>query len=196
MAKEFREVNGSVPVPKHVGVTGLLEVVKKIVGLPRVQDIHIDGRKNPLEVTFTRYAAADEPDSELGIDLDTLEPYAIIRSREIREIPDPSPNAVFAIAQLFRSLSDEGLWPVAWVGGAQSHFWAWHKRSAQFLPSRSIDDAYGLPFLMDHNLGDEALILVGAYSRTATLIDARLGLKISVPQLAQTPAIVIEVLDP
>lgn len=187
MAQELRDVQGSIEVPRGTGKPGLLKTVEKLLELPRVQTILIDGRGGTTKVSFQRYAAKDENDGpSMEMDFETLAPYQILRNGDIREVNAASLNAAVVMAQLFYTVSLTGLWPVALVSGAKSTFWEWHRSTTGQEACPSAEDAYGLPFLTDRHCDDGVLLMAAAHSRIATMIDARMAFKLAIPQRVDT----------
>lgn len=181
MAQQLKPITETIEVPKETGKAGLLRLLENIIDLKRVVEIHVLAHRAPVKVNYKRFAAEDEPDKPLAVDLESLSPYAVLRNGEIQEIDGGNGPAAIVIAHLFREVSLVGLWPIAFVGGRASRFWDWHKETMGMLPSQTREDAYGLPFLTDRHVADDTLLLAASYDRAATIIDARRAYKLLLP---------------
>jgi hypothetical protein len=175
---EYQEVEETIEVPKNTGVDGFLSVVKGILNRPRVQGVIIDARG---KVTYRYYVRKGQEHSPLNANFETLLPYMAIRNGTAVEL-EADPHASVAVGQLFDKVAVDHLFPVAFVGGAQSKFWNWYAHTAN-LDMSSREELYGLPFLTDRNIPDEVLILAAAYTRSASLIDIQKSYKIVIPQV-------------
>jgi hypothetical protein len=182
MAQQFKPIEETIEVPKETGKAGLLRLIEGIFDLKRVVDVHIRAQRAPVTVSYKRFAAEDEPDRPLAVDLESLSPYAVLRNGEITEFyPNVSGPAAVVITHLFREVSLVGLWPIAFVGGKHSRFWDWHRDTMGMSPSQTREDAYGLPFLTDRQVEDDTLLLAASYDRSAAIIDAQRAYKILLP---------------
>ena len=171
---DYKEIKREIDVPLNTGIDGFLKSIEAVLKLSKVQEVTI--RSNG-KLEYRRLLRSDEEEDELRIDLSTLMPFAVIRNNPLEEItPIPKANAAVVMSQLFAAASRDGLNPIALVGGPSSHFWEWHGRSTTVALRR--EEAYGLPFLQDNRIPDEALILCAAYSRAAKLIDTRRSYKV------------------
>lgn len=182
MTQQLRPITETIEVPKETGKAGLLRLMEGIFDLKRVTEVHVLATRQPVKVTYKRFAAEDEPDRPLAIDLESLTPYAVLRNGEIQEFIGDVGPAACVIAHLFREVSLVGLWPVAFVSGKSSYFWDWHKETMGMVPSQTRDDAYGLPFLTDRQVDDDTLLLAASYDRGAAIIDAQRAFKLLLPQ--------------
>lgn len=167
---EYKEVSGSIDVPRNTGREGLLHTVREILRLPKVQEIRI----LKGQVHFRRYAREGETaEVDMGkISFDGLSPYHVIRNLET-VVPVEAvvgANAASVIGHLFDNVGRDGLFPIAWVSGAATHFWMWHEFTAGTRLT-SHQTVYGLPFLTDRSIEDDSLFLCAAYSRNAPLTD-------------------------
>lgn len=177
---EYEEVEGVVEVPPNTGVAGFLKTLEGILKLPRVQSINIDVRGR---VRFQRFIRDGEKNEPLAIDFETLLPSAIIRNGVVVELTTPlegHTNAAVAIGKLFNMMAVDKLNAVAFVGGANSHVWAWYKESTG-NELVSHDELHGVPFVTDRHFEDHVLVLCAAYAKPATLIDIQKSYKLIIP---------------
>lgn len=171
----YEEETKSIEVAKATGRTGYFKVLERLFDMRRVQKIVITAGK----VTYLRHRYPNEPEQEVEVDLETLMPYAIIRSREVTEILPASDNAAIVISQIFSQVHMDGLNPVAFASGHDLTFRQWHAHTTKvMLPS---DESYGLPFLTDLQLPTESLFLCAAYGRRAALVDIVRSYKVTMP---------------
>lgn len=191
MAQNLKPVTETIEVPKETGKAGLMHIFESIIELKRVVEIHVLAHRPPLKVTYKRFAAEDEPERPLSIDLESLSPYAVLRNGEIQEFDGGGGPAAVVIAHLFREVSLVGLWPIAFVSGRASRFWGWHKETMGMVPSQTREDAYGLPFLTDRQVDDNTLLLAASYDRAAAIIDAQRAYRLLLP--SPIPSIDVEV---
>ncbi len=174
---EYEEVEGTVEVPKNVGVAGFLRSIEAILKQPRVQSISIDARG---KVTFRRFIREGEKNEPIAVDFETLNPSAIIRNGTVVELPTPTTghtNAAVAIGQLFNMMALDKLNAVSFVGGANSRVWKWYKESTG-IELVSHDELYGVPFVTDRHVEDQVLMLCAAYAKPAALIDTQKSYKL------------------
>ncbi len=172
----YEEEVKTVKVPPGTGVAGLVKAVTSILELPRVQTISITVGK-PIE--YRRLRKPEEPELNVDLDLTTLMPWQVVRAGAISEIRPSSMNAAIVIGQLFMQSNIDGYNPVAFVGSPTSKFWAWYTGTTQLLASR--EELYGLPFLTDEGVPDEALILCSALGRRASMVDVVRSYKVTIP---------------
>lgn len=177
---EYEEVKGEVEVPKSTGITGFLETIKSVLRLPRVQDIHIDSKGKVAYRHFVREGEA----RALGMNFDSLMPYAIIRNGTVLELPQPDANAAVAIAQLFNLLARDRLHPTAFVTSPVTAFWDWYVRSVGEPASR--DEIFGVPLVHDRMVEDHVLLLCGAYARAGEMVDTQKSYKLVIPAKVAT----------
>ncbi len=171
----YIEETKEIEVPPASGVPGFLRVVSSILERSRVQEIIISKGK----IVYRRFRKEDEPEKPLEVDLDTLLPSYVIRGSEVEELPLNTENAAVAVGQLFSKSHMDGFNPIALVGGSDSLFFSWHAKTTGVVVAR--DECYGLPFLPDHNIPNEAVILCTGYGRRASLADTVRCYKISIP---------------
>lgn len=165
----------TIEVPSNTGVEGYLKVVGEILELPRVQKVVLEIGS----ISYRRFRKEDEPERNVGQDLETLQPAAVVRSHPISEIKASSDSAAVVVAQLFAQAAMDGYNPVAFVSGLHSMFWSWHARSTGLVLNKK--EAYGLAFYGDQQLPDEALILCAAYGRRASMVDVQCSYKVTIP---------------
>lgn len=176
---DYKEVTEVVEVPKNTGTKGFLRVVEGILKRPRVQSIEIDARG---KVSYRYFARKGEENLPLNIDFETLTPHMALMHGTVVELADPSTHAPTAIGQLFDKATADHLYPVAFVGGAQTWLWDWYA-STTHLELSSREELFGLPFLTDRAIPDESLVLGAAYARGAALIDLQKSYKIVIPRV-------------
>jgi hypothetical protein len=173
---EYREISETLDVPIGTGVDGFLKVIGEILRLRRVQEVKIDARG---KVSYLRYAREGEPDKPLDVDLETLMPYAVLRNNKLQELP-VADDAAHAVGQLFHAAGQDGLFPIAFIGGTNSMFFKWYKQTTGI--ELKDDNVYGLPFLVDRKIEDYMLFLAAGYARYNHLADLQKAYKIVIPQ--------------
>lgn len=172
----YDEETKKIEVPKGTGVPGLLKAITAVLELPRVQNISIDSTGL---VTYTRLRKAGEPESNVDQEFDSLMPWQVIRSHAIVEVQLPSINAAVVIGAMFSQANIEGYNPVAFVGNPSTRLWHWYTSTTKVVTNR--DEFYGLPFLSDRQVPEEALLLCVAYGRRASMVDVVKSYKVSIP---------------
>lgn len=172
---DYEEEHDQMEVPRAVGIAGYLKVIQGLLELPRVQEIVVKAGV----VSWRRFRKPDEPHRELGVDLDTLLPSSVIRSRSVIELQPVVESAAVTVAQMFAQVHMDGFNPVSFVGGQASNFFSWHARTTGVMLAKT--EMYGLPFLLDNQIPDEALILCAAYGRRAALVDTVQSYKVTIP---------------
>ncbi len=175
MAADYREHKAVLDVPRGTGADGFCQAIKAILKLPRVQEVKIDARG---KLSYTRFLLPDEEEKPILVDFDSLMPIAVIRNSELSELASHH-NAAMAISAMFKAVSADQLHPVAFVGSTNSTLFAWHKETTGIELDK--DEVYGLPFFTDRMVEDYMLFIVAAYSRSASLVDARRAYKIVMP---------------
>lgn len=157
----YAEKTHEVKVPKNTGIDGFLQALRQVLALRNVQNIQIDS-KGVVRYTRLIRTSEAEADDPILVDYTGLEPWGIIRHRQLDDLgihyETPAPAAV---ALMFNKVATEGLVPVAFVTGADSAFWAWHERTAGVTLARQLL-AYGLPIYTDRQIPDHSLILCAA----------------------------------
>lgn len=156
-----------VTVPKNTGIDGFLQTLRGVLGLRNVQNIQIDAKGVVRYVRYVRKGEEDE--GPIQVDYTGLEPWGIIRDRELEDLgyhhETPAPTAV---ALMFNRVAQENLVPCCFAMGAASVFWSWHERTAGVKLSRQYT-AYGLPIYTDRQIPDHSLILCASYQRGSLL---------------------------
>lgn len=170
---KYVEVTKVIEIPKKVGPDGFVLALKNIVRIPRVQRVEILANGT---VTYTYFKMEDAPDTPLSIDFDTIAPSAIVRNTEMRELDLLEEGAPSVVCGMFRAARVVGLVPIAFVTGADSAFWAWHKKAGVDLDD-TVDSVYGLPIVKDRHIPDDVLVLCAGYDRTSALVDTVMSFK-------------------
>lgn len=174
----YVEEQKTIDVPPATGVPGYLKVIAGILERPRVQEIVLS---KTGKITYRRFRGEDEPDAPLEVELESLMPFAVIRNSLLEELPLIGNNAAIAVSQLFTKAHMDGMSPLVFASGPGSLFFAWHARTTSVVLAKT--DCYGLPFLPDPELPNEALFLCAGYSRRSTLPDTVRSYKITIPFL-------------
>lgn len=177
---EFQEINETVDVPLNTGVEGFIHALRQILKKPRVTDIHIDANG---KVSFTRFARPEEPIKHLEVDFESVSPAGLVRNMELQELDyyELVGNAAVCIAAMFSMASTEQMYPVAFLVGASSSLFAWHRKTTGVPLLNSM--AYGFPIIRDRHIPDDVLILVTAYARGGAMSDGKKSYKITMPSL-------------
>jgi hypothetical protein len=183
---DYRKEEYSLEIPKNAGIVGFMRTLEGIIKLPRVQSIIVDARG---KVSWSRFVMEGES-APLGVDFEDLEPWAIIRNRTVVELPVHTANAALALGVMMDRVAIEGLRPIAFVSGADTIFRDWFKETTGYSPQS--DTVMGLPFYLDRNLPDSALILCAAYTPGAALSDIHKAYKIEMDYVA-APGTYVEV---
>lgn len=174
---QYKEVTETVEVPKNTGAEGFILTLRKILSMPRVQQVHINAAG---KVRFSRVVREEEDTHPLEMDFSTVLPSGIVRNNELVELME-HPDPTIAVAKMFERVTQEHLFPVAWVSGPGSTFWLWHEKvGLNMSPGR--DEAYGVPFLYDEHFPPSALVLCTGYTRTSAMIDVKKSFKILMPE--------------
>jgi hypothetical protein len=174
----YEEEEKTVEVPKAAGIKAYLAVLEKILALPMVDTVTVV--ITPGTVKYHRYRRPEEPEEgALGLDLETLLPFAVIRSHQLVEVAPSAKIAAIVIAQMLAHAHLDGLNPVAFASGHNATVRKWHAHTTGIvLPP---DEMYGLPFLVDRQLPTEALFLCAAYGKNAALVDTIKTYKVTIP---------------
>lgn len=176
---EYREVSQTIDVPRGAGITGFLKTIESILRKQRVQEVNINARG---QVSYRRFARADEEDHQVEMDFETLMPWAVIRNtRKLEELTSAAgASAAVAVSQMFAAVTRDHLHPIAFAGGPGSFFWEWHGRTTGVVLGGK-EEAYGLPFYPDEEIPNDVLVLCAGYGKEATLIDTKRAYKIAIP---------------
>lgn len=185
---DFREVTGTVRVPRNTGVEGFLDTIRQLLRRPRVQEIRVDVRGT---VSFRRFALASEEDGDndnnYGIDLTSLHPYAIVRNAQVKEFMPPADlSAAVVVGLMFEKSAQENLRPLSFVTGTDPVLWAWYRFTTGHELAES-DTFFGLPLLRDRQIPDTVLLLCSGYGRDAAFVDTRVSYKVEMPRYAYPP---------
>lgn len=179
---EYKEITGTINVPKNTGIEGFISTIRQLLGRPRLQSIHVDSRGT---VTFKRFVEEGEeegPNNNYGVDLESVQPYHVIRNADILELipPEGLPSPV-VVSMLFDKAAMDKLRPLAWVVGRASLLWRWY----QFTTGHALTDResfFGLPVYPDRQMPDTVLLLCAGYGRDAAFIDTRVSYKVEIPE--------------
>lgn len=175
---EYTEHRDQIDVPRGTGREGFLRAIEALLKLPLIQEVKIDARG---KVTYMRLLREGETPKPLEVDFETLQPMAVVRaSSKITELTLSADSAGLCLAQLFSAVSQDKLHPIAFIGGANTVFFAWYKATMGIVIDE--ENVYGLPFYRDRMADDYMLFLVAAYSRQASLIHVQKSYKILMPQ--------------
>jgi hypothetical protein len=177
---EFVEQRGEIEVPRGTGIPGFLKALEGILRLSRVQTVNVDARG---KVHYTRFIPRGSVEEPLAIQFTEMMPYATIRNGIVEEIYAHSRNAPKSIGEMFRAVSRERLFPIAFVGGPNTTLWEWYQQTSGVdLGGISKDELYGLPFYFDRHVDDAVLLLASGYARGLDLTHAQKTFKIALPQ--------------
>lgn len=179
---EYEQHDEEIEIPKGAGTAGLLEAVRGVLALPRVQNIGINAQG---KITYSFYLQKGEKPKEPSIDFDKVMPYAIARNGKIEELPYPKGNALAACAELFERASRDHMYPIAFLGGEKTTFWPWYAEAmAHYGPlAEAREELLGLPFLTDHRMENMALLLCTGYRQNGAIADTVRSYKISIPKV-------------
>ena len=171
---DVSEVTQQVKVPANTGVEGFLHAIREIVRKPQVLRIVIEASGM---VSYTR-RTNDEIEDNVGINFSHLEPYAIIRNSETKELTYPlSLSAPEVLVAMMDELASNGYSPICFVIGMDSSIWNWFYLSAgiELQHKRSL---LGYPIYEDKDIPATALVLCAGIGDSKALIDTRLSVKI------------------
>lgn len=173
----YEEEEQVIEIPKAAGIKAYMSVVEKILALPMVKSvvIHI----TPGNITYHRFKSPEEPETTVGIDLESLLPYSVIRSHDIVELNPSAKIAAIVVAQLLAQAHLDGLNPVAFASGHAMTLRKWHAHTTGIILPE--DEMYGLPLLVDKQLPVESLFLCAAYGKNAALVDTVKTYKVTIP---------------
>ncbi len=180
---DFKEVTGTIVVPKNTGIEGFMSTIRQLLTRPRLQSILVDSRG---KVTFKRFVLegeeVDGSNNNYGVDLESVRPSHVVRNTEMLELTPPSGLvAPVVIGLLFDKVAQDKLRPLAFVVGAGTMLWQWH----QFTTGHDVRDRgffFGQPVLEDRLIPDTALLLCAGYGRDAAFIDTRVSYKVEIPE--------------
>lgn len=180
---EMREVTQVVDVPRNTGIDGFVVTLKALLRRPRVQQITIDASG---KVSYKRLVREDEQEV-IGIDLDTVTPYAVVTSASVEEmVLPPHTPAAAAIGKMFDRFAIDQVYPIAFASGVGTFFWDWYRITTKAaLHSRT--HIFGLPLLLDRRIPESALILCGSYSPSTSLVDTARAVKLEMETMIMKP---------
>jgi hypothetical protein len=176
--KGYTQHEEVIEVPKGTGLEGFIRTVREVLKLPRVQDIHISMGK--IEYTF--FLRDGEEKRVVTMNFDTLMPMAVVRNTEVREVSDIDRSAPVALLQMFRASAMDHLAPIAFVTGANSHFWPWYEGTSK-MKAEMRDVLAGLPVFADRACPDEVLLLCAAFRKESELVEMKKAYKIAIPSV-------------
>lgn len=170
----------TIEVPANTGVEGFLVVMRQVLQLPKVQKVVIDctGR-----VTYQRVVQEGEENSNVNVSFDHIQPYAIIRNGQTKELTYPgSMSAAAIIGAMFDVLAFNSLTPIAFVVSPQTTLWSWlYFSSALEVHTKSV--LFGCPLLLDKHIPTTALVLCAGVDGTKAVVDTRVSIKVEIPRL-------------
>lgn len=188
---ELREVTKSIEIPKNTGIEGFVVTIRELLRRSRIQQISIEASG---KVSYRRLVREDEPEA-IDIDLETVTPHGILANAEIEELvlPPHLPAAV-VLGRMFDRFAIDQVHPIAFVSGIGTVFWDWYRVTTKAaLHSRSA--VFGLPLILDRHIPETALILCGASSRSTSLIDTTVALKLEMEtSILKPPNTTVEIL--
>jgi hypothetical protein len=186
---EYKLVTDTIEVPPNTGVDGFLYTLRELLKLPRLQSVKIDAKG---KVTYERYIREDEK-APIGVDFADLEPWHIIRNAPVQEVRIRTSNPATALLLLFDSVRMEGYQPAAFVTGANTTLRYWLEMGTGQTLQPSMQTLFGVPIYTDRNCPDSVLVLCGAYTSGAPLVDTQKSYKIEM-ELDVVPETVVEIL--
>jgi len=190
---EYEEVKDTIQVPANTGIEGFLHTIREILRRSGVQSINIDARGM---VSYRRFIPKTKDGADLrniGVSFEELQPSGIVRNANVEEVQlYDNVNASVVVGALCDMARTIRLNPTAFVSGADTVFWEWH-RATTGVSLRSRDHLYGLPFLTDRLIPDTALLLCAGYGRDASFADTRQVYKVEMPS-AELPNSDVEVI--
>jgi len=180
MNQEYSIETDSIDVPAAGGIPAYLKVLERVFELPRVQSVLITLDK----IEWTRYRRADEPVVPVDVDLESVQPYGIIRTHEVQEVLlDNLPHPIAALGMLFAKVHMDGYAPILFVTGTQGILPRWYSQhTGVVLPPGTL---LGYPVVADSHIDDETLILCAGMSRRASLVDTQISYKVTLPRRAR-----------
>lgn len=180
---DYQEHTQTIRVPSNSGVDGFLRTLRDILKLSGVLDINIDARG---KVTYRRAVPKTEDGTSqfnIGVDFSGVQPHGVVRNAHVEEVTMyDGVSASVVVGALCDMARTVRLHPTAFVSGANSTFWEWHKASTGLL-LRNRDHLYGLPFLSDRLIPDTALLLCAGFGRDSAFKDTRNVYKVEMPSM-------------
>ena len=173
---EFVEVTKTIEVPKGAGIEGFIRILRQVLKLPRVTDVHISANGTVKAKHWVQEEAIDVP---LNIDFVDLCPYTVIRNHSVVDMGyADDTNALHHMFRMCNKAREEQLHCVAFVTGAMSKLEQW---IAQTCGEPSYDYIMGLPVYRDRFIDDDALILCLAYAEDSEMKDVIKSYRITIP---------------
>lgn len=175
---ELREVTQSVDVPASTGVDGFLQAIREIIRQPRVQRVVLEASGR---VTFIRLVNEGE-EPNLNVAFSHLEPYAIIRNADMRELSyPPAMGAADVLASMFDAVNQNGFTPICFATGVNTLLYNWFYFTSN-VELQTVDKLFGYPVYFDKQLPDASLVLCAGVGQTSALIDTRLSVTVTMQQ--------------
>jgi hypothetical protein len=178
---EFEQVSEVVEVPRHSGKEGFVQLIRTILNLGHVQDIHVQANG---KVTYKYLAAKDVERPAFNPEqlFERVSPSCVVRNSILQEIVvDVKANAMETLFRVMRIARLDRVETISWVTGADTILPVWlTKRST--IPEdviRPYDVLMGLPVWKDRMLPDESLILCCGSNLGADLADTTHSYKIA-----------------
>ena len=178
---DFEQVSGVVDVPRNTGTEGFIQLIRSILKLGHVQDIHVTAN-GKVSYKYLAVKSADRPEFNPEQLFERASPSCVVRNSTLVEVRvDERKSSVETLVLVTRSAQLDGVVPNAWVTGANTLLFKW-------LPSRSNISAeqlqpgtilFGLPIYRDRMLPDESLILCASPCAGADLVDTTHAYKIA-----------------
>jgi hypothetical protein len=180
---EYELKSDTINVPRNTGIEGFIHTVRAILKMSRVQSLHIDAAGN---VTYERYVKADDVITFGDIGFEDLEPWHVIRNRDVEEMITFGSEPSAIIMDMFNAVALTDLVPTAFVTGAATVLEQWMSLGGR--PALVGSTLFGLPVHRDRNMPDSVLVLTAAYTRDAGLVDTQRSYKIEMerPELPKT----------
>jgi hypothetical protein len=178
---ELEQVVDTVEVPRNTGVEGFLQLLRSILKLGRVQDIHITGNGR---VTYKYLAPAGQPHDAFNPEqmFEQVSPAYVVRNSILQELRlEEACNSAEVLFRMMRAARLDGGAPLAWVTGADSRLNTWLLHRSD-LPEDAVmptDTMCGLPVYRDRMLPDESLMLCAGPRRGGDLVDTTHAYKIA-----------------
>lgn len=177
--KGYEQHDEDIEIPKGAGIDGFLAAIRAVLKLPRVQDIRIDARG---KISYSFLLRAGEAKQTLGVNFDDLMPYAVVRNADVQELILVNENAAVALLQMFRQVSIEHVYPVAFVVGAATTFWEWYEAST-LMKAEIRDEVLSVPIFRDRACPDDVLLLCTSFRVGEPLSATQKVYKVQIPQV-------------
>ena len=178
---ELEQVNEVVEVPRHTGTEGFIQLIRTILKLGRVQDIHVQAN-GKVAFKYLAVKSEDRPAFNPEQLFERASPACVVRNSTLQEIKaSPQDNAVETLFHVMRAARLDSVEAVAWATGAGTLLPVWlTQRSGLSEDMRHpLDVLLGLPVWKDRMLPDESLVLCAGPNRGADLVDTTHSYKIA-----------------